>query len=112
MGGERLRRAARIRRSITKIYGRSDNMVKLRGVNVFPEAIGAIVSQDARTNGEYVCVARSATDGRDEMTVLVEAIDASVGKSGLGSAIWRAASRKRWASRSRSRLLSAASSIG
>ena len=44
-------------RSITKIYGRSDNMVKLRGVNVFPEAIGAIVSQDARSNGEYVCVA-------------------------------------------------------
>ena len=42
--------------SITKIYGRSDNMVKLRGVNVFPEAVGAIISRGSQSNGEYVCV--------------------------------------------------------
>jgi phenylacetate-CoA ligase len=63
---------------IAKIYGRSDNMVKLRGVNVFPEAIGAIVSEDARSNGEYVCILEGDGAGREDMTVVVEAIDPSV----------------------------------
>ena len=57
---------------ITAIYGRSDNMVKLRGVNVFPEAIGAIVSHDTRTTGEYVCLLDSDEQGREELTVQVE----------------------------------------
>jgi phenylacetate-CoA ligase len=30
-------------RQLEKIYGRSDNMVKLRGVNVFPEAVCGLV---------------------------------------------------------------------
>jgi phenylacetate-CoA ligase len=64
---------------MTKLYGRSDNMVKLRGVNVFPEAIGALVAQDARSNGEYVCLL-DRLDGRDEMTVLVEMLDDSAPK--------------------------------
>lgn len=52
--------------------GRSDNMVKLRGVNVYPQGIGAILSaQFAETNGEYVCIV-SQTGGREEMTVKVE----------------------------------------
>ena len=74
-------------RSITKIYGRSDNMVKLRGVNVFPEAIGAIISQEPQSNGEYVCVLERDADRREEMTVLVETVDASVaqGRSGRPS---------------------------
>ena len=67
-----------VHRRITKIFGRSDNMVKLRGVNVFPEAIGAIVSEDARTNGEYVCVLESAEGGRETMTVMVETSDQSM----------------------------------
>jgi phenylacetate-CoA ligase len=57
---------------ISGIYGRSDNMVKLKGVNVFPEAIGAIVSEDSRTTGEYVCLLDKDTQDRDEMTVQVE----------------------------------------
>ncbi len=32
-------------RRLQRIFGRSDNMVKLRGVNVFPEAIGALVTE-------------------------------------------------------------------
>ncbi len=72
-------------RSITKIYGRSDNMVKLRGVNVFPEAIGAIISQNAQTNGEYVCVLERDENRREDMTVLVEAIDTSVAKPDLAA---------------------------
>jgi phenylacetate-CoA ligase len=63
---------------ITKIYGRSDNMVKLRGVNVFPEAIGAIVGEDRRLNGEYVCVLEGADSGSETMTVMVETLDQGV----------------------------------
>jgi phenylacetate-CoA ligase len=59
-------------------------MVKLRGVNVFPEAIGAIVAQESRSNGEYVCLV-DREDGRDDMTVLVEAIDGSVAKEVLAA---------------------------
>jgi len=67
-----------VHRRITKIFGRSDNMVKLRGVNVFPEAIGAIVSEDARTNGEYVCLLEGGEGGRESITVMVETGDQSV----------------------------------
>jgi phenylacetate-CoA ligase len=62
---------------IAKIYGRSDNMVKLRGVNVFPEAIGAVVGEDRRLNGEYVCVLEGADSGSETMTVMVETLDQS-----------------------------------
>ena len=72
-------------RSITKIYGRSDNMVKLRGVNVFPEAIGVIVSEEPRSNGEYVLILERNADRREELTVLVETVDASVPKAGLAA---------------------------
>jgi phenylacetate-CoA ligase len=58
---------------LARIFGRSDNMVKLRGVNVFPEAIGALVVEDPRTTGEFFCVVERAGDaGRDEMRVSVE----------------------------------------
>lgn len=66
-------------RSLNKICGRSDNMVKLRGVNVFPEAIGTLVARESQSNGEYVCLL-SQENGRDEMTVLVEVTDDSVPK--------------------------------
>src|SRR4029078_1157199 len=36
---------------LPRIYGRNDNMVKLRGINVFPEAVGALAASDARTTG-------------------------------------------------------------
>lgn len=58
-----------------RFLGRSDDMVKLRGVNVFPMACLSAVRSDARTSGEWVCVVtRNTTDGviRDEMTVKVE----------------------------------------
>jgi phenylacetate-CoA ligase len=57
---------------IAGFLGRSDNMVKLRGINVYPQGIGTILStQFDATNGEYYCrVTRSS--GRDEMTAVVE----------------------------------------
>jgi phenylacetate-CoA ligase len=58
-------------------------MVKLRGVNLFPEAIGSIVSEDGRSNGEYVCILDGTESGREDMTVLVETRDASIVKDAL-----------------------------
>jgi phenylacetate-CoA ligase len=60
-------------RRIEAIYGRADNMVKLRGTNVFPEAIGALVSENPASNGEYVCIVEPGRGGGEEMTVMVEA---------------------------------------
>ena len=60
---------------IDRIFGRSDNMVKLRGTNIFPEAIGALISQTYECNGEYVCIVEPGSAGQDEMTVRVEVSD-------------------------------------
>jgi phenylacetate-CoA ligase len=59
-------------RRIEGFLGRSDNMVKLRGINVFPHAIGAIIEKRAEMTGEYVCKVRRDAGGRDEMLVLLE----------------------------------------
>lgn len=72
---------------ISGIYGRSDNMVKLKGVNVFPEAIGAIISEDSRTTGEYICLLDRDAHGRDEMTVQVEAARPEIASSQLQDAL-------------------------
>ena len=64
-------------RRLKAIFGRNDNMVKLRGVNVFPEAIGATVVSDARSNGEYFCFVDRVGEARvDQMDVWVEVLDA------------------------------------
>lgn len=65
-------------RRIDRILGRGDTMVKLRGVNVFPEAVGAVVGADTRSNGEFFCIVeRVGAEGRDEMTVQVELLPAT-----------------------------------
>jgi phenylacetate-CoA ligase len=51
--------------------GRSDAMVKLRGVNVYPMACLSAIKSDPRTTGEWVCIVEKK-DGRDEMEVRVE----------------------------------------
>lgn len=57
---------------IAGFKGRSDNMVKLRGINVFPHAIGALIEKRADLTGEYVCTLTRDAGGRDTMTVAVE----------------------------------------
>jgi phenylacetate-CoA ligase len=53
--------------------GRGDNMVKVRGINVWPEAIGQIVGAHGATNGEYFCYVEADETGADaEMYTLVE----------------------------------------
>jgi len=56
-------------RRITGFGGRSDNMVKLRGINVYPTAIGPLLQALNGFTGEYVC---RVTGERDEMTVIAE----------------------------------------
>lgn len=61
-------------RRLERIYGRTDHMVKLRGVNVFPEAIGQVVTDIAGLNGEYVCIVETVgASMQDELTVMAEA---------------------------------------
>ena len=62
-------------RRMDHFLGRSDNMVRMRGVNVYPMACLPAVKSDDRTTGEWVCEAYDATvDGRprEELTVHVE----------------------------------------
>ncbi|SRR5579883_396997 len=62
-------------RRMDHFLGRSDDMVKIRGVNIYPMACLPAVQSDARTTGEWICIAdRTETEGviRDEMTVLIE----------------------------------------
>ncbi len=58
---------------IAGFKGRSDNMVKLRGINVFPHAIGAIIENRPDLTGEFVCrLTRDAATKRDDMLVILE----------------------------------------
>ncbi|GLT01312.1 phenylacetate--CoA ligase [Sphingobium jiangsuense] len=57
---------------IAGFRGRSDNMVKLRGINVFPHAIGALIENRSDLTGEYVCHVSRDASGRDEMMVTIE----------------------------------------
>lgn len=58
---------------IAGFKGRSDNMVKLRGINLFPHAIAALIENRADLTGEYVCVlTRDGATQRDDMTVTLE----------------------------------------
>ena len=56
-------------RRITGFGGRSDNMVKLRGINLYPTAIAPLLQGLDGFTGEYVCRINSR---RDEMTVIAE----------------------------------------
>jgi len=59
-------------RRITGFQGRSDNMVKLRGINIYPTGIGAILTEaHPELMGEYVCIAERRA-GREDMTVRIE----------------------------------------
>ena len=57
---------------ISGFKGRSDNMVKLRGINIFPHAIGAIIENRPDLTGEFICHVVRDASGRDEMLVRLE----------------------------------------
>jgi len=57
---------------IAGFLGRSDNMVKLRGINIFPQAMGPILEERADFAGEFLCTALRDAAGRDELIVSIE----------------------------------------
>jgi phenylacetate-CoA ligase len=59
-------------RRIQGFLGRSDNMVKLRGINIYPTAIAAWLVGRSDTTGEYLCRVVRDPLGRDDMTVTIE----------------------------------------
>jgi phenylacetate-CoA ligase len=59
-------------RRIRGFLGRSDNMVKLRGINVFPQAIAAMLADAPGYAGDYVCRLERDAAGRDALTVAIE----------------------------------------
>ncbi|MDF3075044.1 MAG: hypothetical protein K0S54_2711 [Alphaproteobacteria bacterium] len=62
-------------RRMDHFLGRSDDMVKIRGNNIYPMGCLNAVRSDPRSTGEWICVCdRTVVDGviRDEMVVHVE----------------------------------------
>ena len=59
-------------RRIQGFLGRSDNMVKLRGINIYPIGVGAIANEHPASLGEYICRVDRDKDGRDDMAIIVE----------------------------------------
>jgi phenylacetate-CoA ligase len=57
---------------IEGFLGRSDNMIKLRGINIYPQGLAPVLEQEAAFAGEFLCVATRDSAGRDELTVRVE----------------------------------------
>ena len=59
-------------RRIRGFLGRSDNMVKIRGISVFPHAIATALDGDSAVTGEYVCHVTRNAAGREELAVTIE----------------------------------------
>ena len=59
-------------RRIEGFLGRSDNMVKIRGINIFPQAIGPLMEEVSTFTGEFICRAERDNAGRDEFIVVAE----------------------------------------
>jgi phenylacetate-CoA ligase len=63
--------------------GRSDDMVKLRGTNVYPMACLDAIKSDPRSTGEWICIVDTIGKGaeaKEEMTVKIEYTDESIEK--------------------------------
>jgi phenylacetate-CoA ligase len=71
---------------IEGFLGRSDNMIKLRGINIYPQGLAPVLEQNNAYAGEFVCVAERGTDGRDELTVRVEVKAGFAADAGLVTA--------------------------
>jgi phenylacetate-CoA ligase len=56
---------------IAGFKGRSDNMVKLRGINLFSHVIASLIENRADLTGEYGCHLKRS-EGRDDMIVTIE----------------------------------------
>lgn len=59
-------------RRIRGFMGRSDSMVKIRGVNIYPESLAGWVSAQPGCTGAYYCRATRTASGREELAVVME----------------------------------------
>ncbi len=57
---------------IEGFLGRSDNMVKIRGINIFPQAMGPVLEKIDTFAGEFICKATRDETGRDDFIVAAE----------------------------------------
>lgn len=76
-----------------RVIGRSDDMVVVRGLNLFPTMVAAIVNADPRLSGEY----RVILDGPppyDHLPLHVERAGGSVDDPGVGPALEAAIKRQ------------------
>ena len=64
-------------RRMEGFLGRSDNMVKLRGINVFPQALSSILADSPGFSGEYLCTLTRNASGREDLLVSIETSEAS-----------------------------------
>lgn len=64
---------------IEGFLGRSDNMVKIRGINIFPQAMGPILESHPAFAGDFICKAARDDAGRDSFTVLAESSEQAEG---------------------------------
>ena len=67
-----------------KIMGRSDDMIILKGVNIYPGQIDEVLSQIPEVGSEYQLHLERKADGKDYMTIKVESLqgtDASLYKN-------------------------------
>lgn len=56
-----------------RIMGRSDDMIILKGVNVYPGQIDEVLSEIPGTGSEYQLHLSRSDDGKETMTIMVEA---------------------------------------
>ena len=73
-------------RRLGGILGRSDNMVKLRGINVYPTAVGETLREAPETTGEFLCRLDRVHE-REEITVLVEVRSGEAERPALATAL-------------------------
>ena len=76
-------------RRIGRFAGRGDNMVKLRGINIWPEAVGAVALAIPGVEADYFVRVRRV-DERDEMTIAVVSALAGEQRTTLAATIERA----------------------
>jgi phenylacetate-CoA ligase len=78
---------------LSMFLGRADEMVKLRGTNVYPVACQTAINRDPRTTGDYICVVEHVGEGtarRERMTVRIEHRDGVVDREALKEDLARA----------------------
>ena len=73
-------------RRMEKVTGRTDDMMIVRGVNVFPSQVEEQILTIEGLTPHYLCVL-SRPGNLDELTVQVEAYDAGADRDALGRAL-------------------------